>query len=270
MKKKRAVVVAVANHKGGCGKTTTSVNLAAEFGRAGLAVLLIDLDTQANASLHIGKKHPSEVSITSAELLTGDPELLPQAIEEDTYFPGVSLIYGSLNLERAEDTLRDTAPRPSEELKIKISPLMEGFYDVVLIDCPPSLKHLTSNGLAAADYVLIPIESGSQYGLYGISDLLRHIERIKKINPDLKTLGGLLLKHDERFSVCHTIQAQALSQIGKLMDTKIPSSTNVNKAAAMNASVHTVDRSSKISREFRALAQEVGKLVGLKLKKAAE
>ena len=266
MKAKKARVIAIANHKGGCGKTTTSVNLAYEFGRAGLSVLLIDLDTQANASLHIGKKHPSEVSITAAELLTGNPELLPQAIEEETHFPNVALIYGGLGLERAEDNLRDTAPRPSEELKSKIAPLMEGFYDVVIIDCPPSLKHLTSNGLTAADYVIIPIESGSQYGLYGMSDLLRHIERIKRINPSLSVLGGLLVRHDERQSVCKTIQAQAAAQIGKLFETKIPSSTNVNKSAVMNLSVHGVDRSSKVAREFRALAQEVGKAIGFRIK----
>ncbi|ERE18217.1 ParA family protein, partial [Pseudogulbenkiania ferrooxidans] len=81
------------------------------------------------------------------------------------------LIYGSLQLGKAEDELKDDTPRPSEELRQKLAPLM-GLYDVILIDCPPSLKLLTSNALAASTHVIIPIESGSQYGMYGMTDLL--------------------------------------------------------------------------------------------------
>lgn len=270
MKKVKAKVFAIANHKGGAGKTTTAVNIAAEFGRAGETVLLIDLDTQANASLHVGKRHPSEVPVTAAELLIGDSELLPQSIEQETNFPGVSLIYGGLALERAEERLRDTAPRPSEELKIKIAPLLEDFFSVVIIDCPPSLKLLTSNALAAADYVIIPVESGSIYGLYGMSDLLRHIERIKKINPNLITLGGLLLRHDERQNVCKVIASSAKNQVGALFETKIPNSTKVNQAAAASMSVHSVDRTAKVARAFRELAREIAERTGLNLQQEAE
>ena len=102
---KQTKIIAVANHKGGCGKTTTVVNLAAEFARMGFSVLVVDLDPQANASLHIGKKHPSEVSVTCAELLLSEVEKLPLAIHEDTNVDGVSLIYGSLALGKAEDEL---------------------------------------------------------------------------------------------------------------------------------------------------------------------
>lgn len=128
-------IIAVANHKGGAGKTTTVVNLAAELSRMGLSVLVVDIDPQANASLHIGKKHPSEVPVTCAELLLSEVEKLPAAIHEDTQIEGVSLIYGSLALGKAEDELRDGTPRPSEELAFKLKPL-EGIYDVILIDCP--------------------------------------------------------------------------------------------------------------------------------------
>ncbi|OWY38941.1 partitioning protein [Xenophilus sp. AP218F] len=255
-------VIAVANHKGGCGKTTTVVNLAAEFARMGLSVLVVDMDPQANASLHLGKKHPSEVPVTSAELLLAEVEKLPSAIYEDNHIPGVGLIYGSLQLGKAEDELKDETPRPSEELRQKLAPLM-GLYDVILIDCPPSLKLLTSNALAASSQLIIPIESGSQYGLYGVTDLLRHVQRIRRINPQLELLGALLVKHDERQTVCRLIEGAAREQIGKLLPVRIPTSTRVNQAAMAQTSLHSLDRSAKVAREFRALAQLIATQLAL-------
>ncbi|MDW5419154.1 ParA family protein [Iodobacter sp. CM08] len=248
--------IAVANHKGGCGKTTTVVNLAAEFARNGFTVLVVDLDPQANASMHIGKKHPSEVPVTCAELLLSEIEKLPQAIYDDTNIEGVSLIYGSLGLGRAEDDLKDDTPRPSEELRTKLAPL-EGIYDVVLIDCPPSLKLLTSNALAAATHLIIPIESGSQYGLYGVTDLLKHVNKIRRVNPRLELLGALLIKHDERQTVCKLIENAAREQLGKLIPIKIPTSTKVNQAAMAQTSLHVIDRTAKVTREFKELTQYI-------------
>jgi chromosome partitioning protein len=181
-------------------------------------------------------------------------EKLPAAIYEDNHIPGVALIYGSLQLGKAEDELKDDTPRPSEELRQKLAPLM-GLYDVILIDCPPSLKLLTSNALAASTHVIIPIESGSQYGMYGMTDLLRHVNRIRRINPQLELLGALLVKHDERQTVCRLIEAAAREQIGKLLPIRIPTSTRVNQAAMAQTSLHSLDRSAKVTREFRALAQ---------------
>lgn len=265
---KSTKVIAIANHKGGCGKTTTVVNLAAELGRLGLTVLVVDMDPQANASLHIGKKHPSEISVTCAELLLSDIEKLPQAIDEDTVLDNVSLIYGSLDLGRTEDELREETPRPSEELRHKLSPL-NGIYDVILIDTPPSLKLLTSNALAAATHVIIPIESGSQYGLYGVSDLMRHCEKIKKVNPTLALLGALLIRHDERQTVCKLVENAALDQIGKLIPVKIPTSTKVAQAAIAQSSIHSIDRTSKVAREFRELAKWLVQELALKVSKGA-
>lgn len=251
-----AKIIAVANHKGGCGKTTTVVHLASELANLGKKVLVIDLDPQANASLHIGLKHPSEVGVTTAELLVGDVSLLTDALEEDTNFDNVSLIYGSLNLGKTEDQLKEDAPRPSEELTTKLK-LLKDLYDFILIDCPPSLKLLTSNALASSTHVIIPIESGSQYGLYGVTDLLNHLEKIKRINPELQLLGALLIKHDERQNVCKLIRDEAFKQVGYIMETTIPQSTKVNQAAIMQQSLLKLDKSGKVRKAFESLAKEV-------------
>lgn len=256
-------IIAVANHKGGCGKTTTVVNLAAEFARMDLSVLVVDMDPQANASLHLGKKHPSEVAITCAELLLSDLEKLPLAIHEETNVEGVALIYGSLALGKTEDELRDATPRPSEELQAKLKPL-HGLYDLIFIDCPPSLKLLTSNALAAATHLIIPVESGSQYGMYGVTDLMKHIAKIRRINPKLEVLGALLIKHDERLMVSKLIENMASEQIGKLLAVKISTSTKINQAAMAQSSLHALDRTAKVSREFRQLALDLAKRLDLK------
>lgn len=255
-------IIAIANHKGGCGKTTTSVNLAAELGRAGNSVLLIDMDPQANASLHVGLKHPSEITVTCAELLLGELDLLPQAIHEETTLKNVSLIYGSLNLGYAEDKLKEDVPRPSEELAHKLSPLV-GFFDVIIIDCPPSLKLLSSNSLAAATHVMIPIESGSQYGLYGVSDLLKHITKIRRINPNLELLGALLIRHDKRLTVCKIVEGAAQTQVGSLLPVRIPTSTKVNQAVILKQSIFDVDHSSKVARAFYDLANHLTERLSL-------
>lgn len=251
-----AKIIAVANHKGGCGKTTTVVHLASEIANLGKKVLVIDLDPQANASLHIGLKHPSEVTVTTAELLVGQVELLAEALEEETNFDNVALIYGSLNLGRTEDQLKENAPRPSEELLEKIEYLKD-LYEYILIDCPPSLKLLTSNALASSTHIIIPIESGSQYGLYGVTDLINHLEKIKRINPNLKLLGALLIKHDERQIVCKLIREEAFKQVGVILDTTIPQSTKVNQAAILKKPLLKLEKNSKVRMAFESLAQEI-------------
>lgn len=249
-------VIAIANHKGGCGKTTTVIHLASELVELGKKVLIIDLDSQANASLHLGTRHPSEINTTSAELLYSDQNLLIDALEEKTNFKNVSLIYGSLNLGKTEDQLKECSPRPNEELKYKIEPL-RGIYDFILIDCPPSLKVLTSNALSAANHVIIPIESGSQYGLYGVTDLLNHITKINRINPKLNLLGTLLIKHDKRQNVCRLIQDEAKNTVGHLFKTIIPTSTKINQAAILKQSLIDIDKKAKIRLAFEGLANEI-------------
>jgi chromosome partitioning protein len=266
---KATIWLAVTNHKGGPGKTTTVVNLAGEFAALGLGVLVVDLDPQANASMHIGKKHPSEIPVTCVQVLLSDVEKLPMAIHEDTNIKGVSLIYGHLDLGKAEDDLKDSSPRPMEELKAKLGAL-EGLYDVVLIDCPPSLKLLTSNALALATHFIIPIESGSQYGMYGVTDLLRHVDKIRRVNPDLELLGALLTKHDERQTVCKLIESAAREQFKKVLPVKISTSTKVNQSSMMKVSITALDRSSKVAREYKKLARHLATILSLTVPQEVE
>lgn len=261
---KKAKVFAIVNHKGGCGKTTTTINLASEFARQGNSVLVVDMDPQANATLHIGKIHPAKVAVSSAELLTGDDSALPLAVQEETTIEGVSLIPGSLALGKAEDELKDLSPRPNEELRSKLQPAT-AVFDVILIDCPPSLKLLASNALAAATHVIVPIEAGDQYGLYGADDLLKKVTQIRRINPELEMLGALLLKYDDRQTICRLLATQAEKMFGKLLPEKISQGTAVQKAAVMKTSAHGVDRSSKPARQFRQLAAAIAKQLDLKV-----
>ena len=264
MEFKRTKVICIINHKGGCGKTTTTVNLASEFARQGNRVLVVDLDPQANATLHIGKVHPAQVAVSAAELLTADQSLLAAAIQEETTIEGVCLISGSLALGKAEDELKDISPRPNEELRSKLLPA-DSVFDVILIDCPPSLKLLASNALSAATHVIVPVEAGDQYGLYGAEDLLKKVAQIRRINPRLEMLGALLIKYDDRQTICKLLAGQAEITFGKLLPEKISQGTAVRQAVVMKTSAHGIDRSSKPARQFRQLAAALAELLQLKL-----
>lgn len=111
--------------------------------------------------------------------------------------------------------------------------------------------------MASSTHVVIPIESGSQYGLYGVTDLLNHLEKIKRINPDLELLGALLIKHDERQNVCKLIRDEALKQVGKILETTIPQSTKVNQAAILQQPLLKVEKNSKVRKAFESLANEI-------------
>lgn len=256
MSEPQTKIIAIANHKGGCGKTSTVVHLASELAQLDLNVLVIDLDPQGNSSTHIGKKHPSEVEVSIKNLLLGEYDKLAEAVQEDTCIKGVSLISSSLSLTTEEDKIKDNEPRPMEVLGRVIKPLI-GIYDVILIDTPPSLRTLTANALACATHYIIPVFSGSQYGMYGVLDLEAYIQKIKYINPNLTLLGALLIRHDERQLMCRAIKESAHEQIGRVIPIEITSSSNVDKAAALKVSLREVDATARIARKFRQLAMWV-------------
>lgn len=257
-------VIAVANHKGGCGKTTTVVNLAAEFTKLGMKVLVIDLDPQENASIHVGLQHPSEVDVSVRNLLIreyhlglGLDELIDKAIKP-THFVGMDLIYGSLSLTIDKDKIKDKEVRPYEVLKNITNKLKER-YDVILIDTPPSLEVLTSNALAAATDYIVPLISGNPYGLYGVNELQNYIEVLRQINPELNLLGGLLLRHDERQILCKMNKEDFNNLLGKVIPIHIPHSVKIDQAATLNTSVGGLDSHANVARRYRELAEYLAK-----------
>lgn len=168
-----------------------------------------------------------------------------------------------------EDKIKDNEPRPLEVLSRIIKPMM-GVYNVILIDTPPSLRTLTGNALSCATDYIVPVFSGSQYGMYGVTDLQAYIEKIKYVNPNLNLLGALLIRHDRRQLTCQMMKEQAAKQIGKLIPIEIPTSTNVDKAAILNTSLRKVDHSAKITRQFHKLAMWVAHEIRLKTNIADE
>ncbi|PRP68786.1 hypothetical protein BUE93_20265 [Chromobacterium amazonense] len=258
----RTTIIAVTNHKGGVGKTSTCINLATAFARRGLTVLVCDLDGQANASLVIGKLHPSKVQVTIREvLLSGTPEVLTEAIHTDTNLEGVHLIYGSIRLLKIENDLRARV-RPAEVLADKIKYLND-IYDIILIDCPPALNLLTHNALAASDYYLIPQPTGDQFGLYGMEDLIGTVSDIKAANPKLKLLGVLMMQHDNRKLVCKTMADTLRSKYSPVFEQTISHSTGVQQANMLKTSVIDLDRNNKVAKEYSKLSKEIISMIGL-------
>ena len=261
---KSARIITIANHQGGCGKTATTVHLAAELAKLGMKILVIDLDPQENASTHIGLKHPSEIDISIRDLIipnydnpTSKDELIDQAVHHKTHFEGVSLIYSSLRLTIDKDKMREREPRPMEVL-VEVIDKLKNKYDIILLDTPPSLEILTSNALACSTDYIIPIFSGSQYGMYGVVELQRYIDSLKRINPTLNLLGALLVRHDERQLMCRNIRDELKIALGKVIPITIPSSAKIDQAAKLHLSISDIDTQSSIARQFRELAKEIG------------
>ncbi|ENA27845.1 MULTISPECIES: ParA family protein [Pseudomonas] len=260
MDSSKATVIAVANHKGGCGKTTTCINLADNLAQMGKTVLVIDMDPQANSSLHIGMNHPAEIRYTAAEMLLNLELPLQAFIHTDTRVEGVALIYGSMGLETIGDTLKNSHPRPNEVLRARLEPLLE-HVDYIIIDCPPSLQILTMNALAASTHYLVPLESGAPYGAYGLSDLNKRVGQIKLINPTLEFLGALLIWHDDRLSLCRQNEEDAAKMFGKVIPIKIGTSSKINQSAAVKVPLRLIDKNNHIAKQYKELAEHIDSVV---------
>ena len=264
--KKPAAVISVAIQKGGSAKTTLAVNLAAELGSQGYNVLVIDVDPQANASAHISVAHPSTLSKNASTLFRGNIEDIMESIQIETNpgFENVHLIPGSLELDQSvEESLRNYSPRPYEEMRRRIGLLREA-YDVIIIDTPPSLRLLTGNALAASTHYIVPIETSSQYPLYGVADLVAYIERIKEsINPELINIGVLISRHDERRRACKAILETVQEKIGNILPIIIHAGAKVGDASIARVPIRKMEKGGRVAKDFAELATYLINTLGL-------
>lgn len=250
---KQKNVIAVLNQKGGVGKTTTAINLAAYLAKAGKRVLVVDADPQANATGGLGVDKQT-LPHTLCDVLLGDVALDKTIIE--TEFENLFLLPSDASLASAEVELADKKQRESF-IKDKVidRPLD---YDYILIDCPPSLGLLTVNSLVAADKVLIPVQS-EYYALEGLSQLLQVMQQVgKTYNPDLELLGVVMTMYDARTSLSEQVYSEVKKHFGaKLFDTVIPRNVRLAEAPSHGKPVSEHDKWSKGARAYKKLAREV-------------
>ena len=248
-----ARIIALANQKGGVGKTTTAINLATALAAIGQKVLIVDLDPQGNASTGIGIAKAKRAVNSYHVLIQETP--LTQAIVP-TEIPGLDIVPSGLDLSGAELELVDVERR-EYRLKEMIARGSSG-YDYVFIDCPPALGLLTVNALVAADAVLVPLQC-EFFALEGVSNLVRTIERVKKaFNPALEIQGIVLTMFDRRNNLSDMVANDVRGHFGeKVYKTVIPRNVRVSEAPSHGRPVIVYDMACAGSRAYLHLASEV-------------
>jgi chromosome partitioning protein len=245
-------ILAVTNQKGGVGKTTTSVNFAASLSETGRRVLLIDLDAQGNATMGSGlDKH--EIIRTGYDVLLGHSHIRGAIVHADA--AGYDILPGNADLTAAEVELMGKDDR-ERRLRAALSYILSD-YDVILIDCPPSLNMLTVNALAAAHSVLIPIQC-EYYALEGLSALLDTVEQVRMaVNPELGIEGLLRTMFDARNRLATEVSAQLQQHFGdKVYRTIIPRNVRLAEAPSHGLPVLRYDKGSRGAMAYLALAGE--------------
>lgn len=253
-------VIAIANQKGGVGKTTTTFNLGVALAHAGKRVLLIDSDPQGDLTTYMGIHDPDNIPVTLSTLMERsirdeDINSFESILKHDE---GVDLIPSNLELSSMEVSLVNAMSR-EYTLKNCISDL-KNKYDYVLIDCMPSLGMITINALACADKVIIPVQS-EFLAAKGMSHLMNTVIKVRKqINPELKVGGILLTMVDGRTNLSKDIAQELKSTYGtvfKLYDTQIPRGVRAAESSRMGESVLSYDKTSKVAQKYIDFAKEV-------------
>ena len=253
-------VIAVANQKGGVGKTTTAINLATALAAIGQKVVVLDLDPQGNASTGLGVGR-AERTATSYDILVAEKPI--EAALIDTSVPGLSIIPSDVDLSGAELELSN-APRRSYRLRHAVERFRKALHaqgeacDYILIDCPPSLNLLTVNAMTAADSVMVPLQC-EFFALEGLSQLMRTIELVRSnLNKSLVIQGVVLTMYDKRNNLSSQVAADVREHFGdKVYDTVIPRNVRVSEAPSFGKPVLLYDLECAGSQAYLGLAREV-------------
>ena len=259
-------VIAVANQKGGVGKTTTTVNIAAALALSGKSVLVVDLDPQGNASTALGIEH-AEGTSNVYDVLTGEHPF-DTIIQECPDIPGLSGAPATIDLAGAEIELvagdgREYRLRQAIDGYLATLDARGATCDYVLIDCPPSLGLLTLNGLVAAREVLLPIQC-EYYALEGLSQLLRTLDMVSShLNPDLRVSAIVLTMYDGRTRLASQVVHEVRTHFGeRVLDTVVPRSVRVSEAPSYGQTVLTYDANSPGSLAYREVAEQLDAIDG--------
>lgn len=247
-------MVAIVNQKGGVGKSTTAINLAAYLANKGQTVLVVDMDPQANATSGLGVSDDKVDGCMYDVLLDGK---LLQDVAVETAIGGLYVAPSNINLVGAEVELVSSLAREHKLLKA-LQKLPEDRYDRVLIDCPPSLDLLTLNALTAADEVLIPIQC-EYYALEGLTQLMRSVRMVREeLNPSLKVGGVLLTMFDARTNLARQVADEVRSFFGEqVFETLVPRSVRLSEAPSFGQPVSLYAPQSAGAQAYAAVADEV-------------
>lgn len=249
-------IIAVANQKGGVGKTTTAINLAAALVGEGVRVLVVDLDPQGNASTGLGIE-PDDRRYTTYDLLLGDVDLTDVILTTD--IDGMSIVPSTVDLSSADIELMANEKRSFLLHDALRQPAMDEYdWDYILIDCPPSLNLLTVNAMIAAHSVLIPLQS-EFFALEGLSQLMLTVREVRQTaNPKLRIEGVVLTMFDSRNNLSQQVEEDARDNLGDLVfKTRIPRNVRVSEAPSFAQPVLQYDPASKGAEAYRNLAREI-------------
>ncbi len=255
-------IIAVANQKGGVGKTTSVINLTAGLGKSGKKSLLVDIDSQGNSTSGLGI-NKREVEISTYHLLTGD-ERAAEAIVK-TEFKNVDLIPSSIDLAAAEIELVELSER-TLRLRQALAPIRDQ-YDYILIDCPPSMGLVTLNAFSACDSVIVPIQC-EYYALEGLSQLMATIKQVKRLyNPVIELEGILLTMYDSRLKLTEQVEEEVRSHFpDKVYKTVIPRNVRLSEAPSFGIPAIYFDQNSRGAKAYLELTKEFLKKYRVKKK----